>query len=268
MQNSVVPISDFHLALSVLLVMIVGVISAFLKLGLLKSLVWGTVRTFVQLLVIGYALLWIFRIDSALMVGLILLAMVSFAVKIVLGRVPNAKNCSIPLIFLSLAASTFIVTLMVTGLIISAEKWYTARVVIPIAGMVLGNSMNGIALGLDRLHAEIRNNSAEIETLLSLGATPWEAVQSRVREALRAGMTPSVNSMMAVGVVFIPGMMSGQILGGVDPQTAVRYQIVVMLMVGAAAAIGCLILLLLSYPRCFNREGALRSEMYSRGGHL
>lgn len=264
MNAQVVPISDLNLTLSVILVLIVGAVSASLKLGLLKSLAWGTVRTFLQLLLMGYALLWIFRIDSPALVGLILLLMIFFAVRIVKKRIPDSKQCSASLVFFSLAASTFLVTLIVTGLVISAEKWYAARLVLPIAGMVLGNSMNGITLGLDRLYSEIRGNSAEIEALLSLGATPWEAVQGRVREALRAGMTPSINSMMAVGLVFIPGMMSGQILGGVDPLTAVRYQIVVMLMVSAAAALGCLLLLTLSYRRCFTTEGALKAELMSK----
>ena len=263
MQVEVFPISDLNLALSIVLVLIVGLISAGLKLGLFKSLAWGTFRTFTQLIVMGYALVWIFRIDSPPMLVIIILLMCYFGARTAVKRTPNVTCFPTGLAYLSLTASTFIVTFIVTAVIISADRWYTARVVIPIAGMVLGNSMNGIALGLDRLHSEIRNCSGEIEALLALGATPWEAVRGRVREALRAGMTPSINSMMAVGLVFIPGMMTGQILSGVEPLTAVRYQIVVMLMVTAAAAMGCLMLVIFSYRRCFNLEGALKREFLS-----
>jgi putative ABC transport system permease protein len=260
MPDGAYPISDFHLILSLMLVLIVGMVSSALKLGLLKQLAIGTFRTFAQLFLMGYVLIWIFRLDSPLLVTLILLLMCYFGARIAVKRTPNVLDYPLYLSYLALTASTFLVTFIVTAMVISAPRWYTARVVIPIAGMVLGNSMNGIALGIDRLYAEVRGKSAEIEALLSLGATPWEAVRRLVKEALRAGMTPSINSMMAVGIVFIPGMMTGQILGGSDPLTAIRYQIVVMLMVTAGAAIGCLMLVLTSYKRCFNSEGALKSE--------
>ena len=264
MQESVIPISDFKLLLSVILVVIVGSISALLRLGLLKSLLWGTLRTFVQLLLVGYALVWIFDLDSPVLLAGILLMMCFFGARTAVKRTPNVTNYPTILAYISLTVSTFIVTFIVTAVVISADRWYTSRIVIPIAGMVLGNSMNGIALGLDRLYAEVRNNSGEIETLLSLGATPWEASRLRLREALRAGMTPSINSLMVVGLVTLPGMMTGQILGGVDPITAVRYQIVVMLMVTAAAAMGSLMMILFAYRRLFNQEGALLPELLTK----
>lgn len=263
-HSGIYPISVLQLAFSVVLVILSGVISSLLKLGLLKSLLWGTVRTFVQLILVGYALVWIFKIDSPLLVSAIILIMCFIGAQTAVKRTPNVHNYSLGLAYISLAASTILVTFIVTAIIIAAPKWYTARIVIPIAGMVLGNSMNGIALGLDRLYSEVRSNSGEIETLLSLGATPWEAVKSRLREALRAGMTPSINSLMAVGLVTLPGMMTGQILSGSDPLMAVRYQIVVMMMITAAAAIGCLLLILLSYRRLFNSEGALLPELLTK----
>ncbi|MFA7468137.1 MAG: ABC transporter permease, partial [Desulfotomaculaceae bacterium] len=99
--------------------------------------------------------------------------------------------------------------------------------------------------------------------MLTFGATPWEAIQTSVREAIRAGMTPTINSLMVVGLVSLPGMMTGQILGGADPREAVRYQIVVVLMIAAAVAIGCLILVGLSYKKLFNNDGGLQSFVLS-----
>lgn len=258
MENSTIPISNLQLAFSVLLVLITGGISSFLRLGLLKSLVWGTVRTFVQLTLVGYALTYIFQIDSPALIALIITVMCYIASRTASGRTPNVPGYPSAMAFAALMASTYIVGLIVTVLIISPQPWYSPRIVIPIFGMILGNSMNGIAISLDRLYGEARSRSSEIEAMLTFGATPWEAVRRSVREAVRAGMIPTINSLMVVGLVSLPGMMTGQILGGADPREAVRYQIVVMLMIATAVAIGCIILLGLSYKKLFNSDGSLQ----------
>jgi len=258
MENATIPISNFQLAFTVLLVLITGGISSFLKLGLLKPLIWGTVRTFVQLLLVGYALTYIFKVNNLFLIIAIVTLMCYIAAKTAVARTPNVPNYPTVLAFASLLASTFLAGSIVTVLIIAPEPWYSARIVIPIFGMILGNAMNGIAVSLDRLYSEVRSGSALIEAMLTFGATPWEAIQSSVREAVRAGMTPTINSLMVVGLVSLPGMMTGQILGGADPREAVRYQIVVMLMISAAVAIGCIILVGLSYKKLFTQDGALR----------
>lgn len=258
MENSTIPISNFQLALSIVLVLITGGISSFLKLGLLKSLVWGTLRTFVQLTVVGYALTYIFRINNLWLIIAIITLMCFIAAREAVKRTPNVPKYPTILAFLSLFASTYLVGAIVTALIISPDPWYSARIAIPIFGMLLGNSMNGIAISLDRLYGEARSRSSEIEAMLTFGATPWEAIRFSVREAIRAGMTPTINSLLVVGLVSLPGMMTGQILGGADPREAVRYQIVVMLMIAAAVAIGCLILVGLSYKKLFDKDGALQ----------
>lgn len=176
-------------------------------------------------------------------------------------RTPNVSDFPTVIGLVALAASTYLVMVIVCGLIIRAEPWYTARIVIPIAGMILGNAVNGIALSIDRLYAEVRSNKDRIEAMLCLGATPWEAVRDCVRQALRAGMTPIMNTMMVAGVVSIPGMMASQILVGVDPTEASRYQIVVLLMIAAAVAMGSIILVGLSYRRLFTEDEALKPEL-------
>ncbi|WP_066633125.1 ABC transporter permease [Desulfolucanica intricata] len=259
MESSVIPITNLQLAFTFILILITGGISSFLKLGLLKSLAWGTVRTFVQLTLIGYALTYIFQINNLWLIILIITIMCYIASHAAVKRTPNVSDYPTVLAFLSLVASTYLVGTIVTTLIISPDPWYSARIAIPIFGMILGNSMNGIALSLDRLYLEARARAFEIEAMLTFGATPWEAIQTSVREAIRAGMTPTINSLMVVGLVNLPGMMTGQILGGADPREAVRYQIVVVLMIAAAVAIGCLILVGLSYKKLFNDDGGLQS---------
>lgn len=261
MNSGVVPISDFQLAISVILIIIAGAISASLKLGLLKSLVWGTVRTFIQLTLIGYVLKYLFAANNLWLISAMIIVMCLVASKASVKRTPNVPDYPLSLAFWSLFASTVLVGIIVVRVIISPEPWYSARIVIPIFGMILGNSMTGIALSLDRLYGEAYARAGEIEALLAFGASPWEAARGCVKEAIRSGMTPTINSLMVVGIVSLPGMMTGQILGGADPHEAVRYQIVVMLMISAAVAIGCLMLVGLSYKKLFDEDGALKPEI-------
>jgi putative ABC transport system permease protein len=260
-MSEVVPISNTGLLLTAILLLIAACISVFMRLGLLKTLLWGSLRCVVQLGIMGYALAWLFSMDNpALVVGLIGL-MCAVAAQTSTRRTPNVSKFPTLIAFVSLAVSTYFVLLVVAALIIRAEPWYTARIVIPIAGMILGNAVTGIALSIDRLYAEVKLRRHEVEAMLSLGATPWESVQDGVREAVRAGMTPIVNSLMVVGVVSIPGMMTGQILGGADPAEAARYQIVVMLMITAAVSIGSMLLVRMAYGRLFTEDHALKKEL-------
>lgn len=256
MSSGYIPISNWQLLLSVVLVLITGVISALLQLGLLKSLVWGTIRAFIQLTLIGYILTYIFKINSLMVIIPIILLMSFIASREATRRVDAPSN-QVWRSFVSLTASTFIVGVIVLVLVISPHPWYSAQIMIPIFGMLLGNSMNAIALSLDRMYSEIKSHSEEVEQLLCFGATPWEAVMSYARKSLIAGMTPSINALMVVGLVSLPGMMTGQIIAGMNPQSAVRYQFVVMIMITTCAAIGCLIIIGLSYKQVFNDDLAL-----------
>lgn len=257
-----IEISYGQLFLSITLVLLTGIISAFLRLGLIKPLIWGTIRAFVQLTLIGYALSFIFKINNFLIILLIIIFMCYIASREASRRIRKAPGKPDFISFIALTASTFLVGIIVVVLIISPEPWYTPQVMIPIFGMILGNSMNGIALSLDRMYGEIYAHIDEVEQLLCLGATPFEAVREYVKEAVAAGMTPTINSLMVVGLVSLPGMMTGQILAGMDPAVAVRYQFVVMVMIAAAVAMGCLIIVGLSYRKMFNEDMALNKKMY------
>ncbi len=262
MSHHVVPISDLHLLLTSVLLIVAAGVSAVFGLGLMKPLLWGTCRCVVQLIVMGYALGWIFAVDRLDLVVLIVAIMCVLAATTATRRTPNVSEFPTMIAFASMAVSTYLVMVIVCGVIIHGEPWYTARIVIPISGMILGNAVSGQAIAIDRLYSGVRSRGAEVEALLSLGATPWEAVQDCVREALRSGMTPTINSLMVVGIVSIPGMMTGQILGGADPREAARYQIVVMLMITAAAALGSMMLVGLSFRRLFTEEGALKRMVF------
>jgi putative ABC transport system permease protein len=118
--------------------------------------------------------------------------------------------------------------------------------------MILGNTLNGISLGLDRLGDELSGQRDRVEALLCLGATRWEAAHSAIETAVRTGMIPMINSMMVVGIVSLPGMMTGQLLSGVDPIQAVKYQIVILFLIAAGTALGTISVVLLSFRQLFN----------------
>jgi len=155
---------------------------------------------------------------------------------------------------LAMWASSWLVTGIALIAIVEVRPWYQPQYAIPLLGMILGNTLNGISLGLDRLGEELDGRRDHVETLLALGATRWEAARGAVQQAVRTGMIPIINSMMVVGLVSLPGMMTGQLLAGVEPVQAVMYQIVIMFLIAAGTSLGTVTVVLLGYRRLFNRD--------------
>ncbi len=248
-----IQIGPWQLAVAVVFVVLAGALSLAHHLKLERDLAIGTLRTFAQLFAMGYLLRILFGLKSALLVVGMYMVMTWFAARIVKGRVREKSVDYFMPTLLAVQVTFFLVTFVVTGLIIGAKPWWEPQYFIPIGGMVAGNSMNALAVALDRLFSDLRARRAEVEMRLCLGADRDEASADIFREALRAGMIPSVNSMMGVGLVSIPGMMTGQIMAGADPADAVRYQIVVMLMIVASTALATFMVLHLVRKRCFGR---------------
>lgn len=253
--NGVIAIGWFELALAAGFMLVTGLLSLALKLGLVKDLAIGTARTYLQLLALGLVLRWVFDVRLWYVVVALLGIMTLVATRIILKRAPDAPKGLFGSSFLAMATTGITVTFAVTALVVRVPVWYEPRYVIPIAGMVLGNSMTGIALTLERLFSDLDAHAEEVLGVVALGATPWEAARDAVRSSLRAGLIPTINSMAAAGIVFIPGMMTGQILAGADPIEATKYQIVVMLMVSAATAIGSIMAVVLAYRHRFTPDG-------------
>ncbi|HZD60915.1 MAG TPA: iron export ABC transporter permease subunit FetB [Anaerolineae bacterium] len=250
---NVIDISYGQLLTGLFFVTIAGIASIRLQLNLERDIFWGTVRTFAQLFLIGYVLKYLFDINNAYLILLVFTGMIAFAAYTIKGRI---KEKSIPYFmptFLSMFASYMVVTIMVTAFIVQVDPWYKPQYFIPLGGMVIGNSMTAIAITLERIFTDIRKRRDEIELYLCLGANHQEATAHVLREAIKAGMIPSINSMMAVGIVFLPGMMTGQILAGADPIVSIKYQIMVMLMLVGSTAIGSIIIAYIVRGLCFNK---------------
>jgi putative ABC transport system permease protein len=206
----------------------------------------------------GYALQIIFELNNGILVVTVFCAMTGFAAWIIRGRIQEPQIPFFLPVLASMLLSYVTVSALVSGIIVGVDPWWSPRYFIPLGGMVIGNSMSAIAITVERLFAELRNRRDEVEMMLCLGADYREASQDILRNSMKAGMIPSINSMMGVGIVFIPGMMTGQILGGADPVLAVRYQIVVMLMLVGSTAIGSLIVALLVRRKSFGPAHQLK----------
>lgn len=260
MNQNYIPINDGQLALAASLILVNIGLSFALQLGLAKSLGIAAIRMVVQLLLVGYILAWVFALDNPWLVFFVALMMSVIAGNASVSRTQRRFPAIFWRSLLSiLASSAFVTSLLVAG-IIQIDPWYNPQYVIPLLGMVLGNTLTGTSLALDRFMEDLVRQRFQIEALLALGATRWEAANSTIREALRTGMIPTINSMMVVGLVSLPGMMTGQILGGVDPTDAVRYQIVIFFTIAAGTALACMGIVVLAFQVLFSPEHQLRLD--------
>ena len=255
-----IPINNGQLALAASLILINMGLSFALKLGLAKSLGIATIRMVVQLLLVGYILDWVFALENPWLVLLVALLMSAIA-----GHASvNRTRRRFPAIYwhslLSILASSALVTSLLVEGIIQIDPWYDPQYVIPLLGMVLGNTLTGTSLALDRFMEDLVGRRSQIESLLALGATRWEAAGDALKEAIRTGMIPTINSMMVVGLVSLPGMMTGQILGGVAPTDAVRYQIVIFFTIAAGTALACMSIVILAFRVLFSPDHQLRLD--------
>ena len=256
MTSGVIPISLGQLAFAAVFVIAAFCVMVGMKLGLAREYLWAAIRGSLQVLALGYVLSWLFHLESGLVVLSVLLFMSGVASLTIAKRVKSIPGTIVPSAFVVLFFICLLITFTVTGLIVQVRPWYLPQYVIPVAGMVLGNGMTGIAIALNALYRDMESREDEIRGLVALGATPYEAAQPSIRAALRAGLIPNINTLAAVGIVFIPGMMSGQILAGTAPSKAAPYQIVILFMVSAADAIGSMLATLILYKRHFAPNGA------------
>jgi putative ABC transport system permease protein len=242
-----------------LLLMSIG-LAHILRAGQGRDIFWSGLRMFVQLMIVGYLLHLVFALESALPVLLILVVMTGFAVQTIGARVetkiPNFYRVIGAAMLFGCGGMTFFFCTLVIGL----EPWYDPRYLIPLAGMVIGNSMTGASLAAERLAAEFRERREEIETALCLGSSVKVAAEPAVSSAFRAALIPSVNAMAAMGLVFLPGMMTGQILSGTEPLIAVKYQIAIMCVITGSVALTTFMILRFGYRSYFTSYQSLRDH--------
>lgn len=260
-QQTVPPVAETiyvtwsDLALASALILIAIAISQWQRLGIGGAFAIGAIRAVVQLVLVGYILVYLFAVSRWWLVLLAMLVMLLVATATATRRpakrvaVVNRRTlwtiCVTAMFFGSAMTLAY-----VTEVVLKVRPWYEPRYLIPLFGMIIGNVMNGAALAAERLTAEIENRRGEIEAYLALGADSARAAAEPVRRAQLAALLPTLNNLMVVGIVQLPGMMTGQILAGQSPLLAVRYQIVVQFMLAGATAITTAIVVLW-YRRTF-----------------
>ncbi len=254
MEPVYIELSYTQVGLAALLIIINGAISVVLGLGLERRLFIASLRSVVQLLLVGMVLHWVFTINNVYIVVFIMFVMAVIAGTAAVGRTDRRFPSIWWNSIVSVWASSWIITAVALVGIIRVDPWYNPQYSIPLLGMILGNALNGISLGLNRFGEELYLNRNQVEALLAMGATRWEAARIPIRNAIRNGMIPIINVMMVVGIVSLPGMMTGQLLAGVKPIEAVKYQIVILFLIASGTALGTLGCILLGYRTLFNER--------------
>lgn len=242
--------SYWALSLTLIFVLIPLLLSKTLNLGLGRDMTVATIRSIVQLLAVGYVLKFVFDSESLvyifLMVALMIVAATHNAQK---------KGAAIQGITWKIAVTLIFVEVLTQGILIGFNITpATAQYIIPISGMVIGNSMVLSILFLNRFTAEVEDHQDQTELVLSLGGTPKQAIHRQLINSIKASMIPTIESQKTVGLVQLPGMMSGQIIAGADPIQAVQFQLLIMFLLLTTAAVTSVFLGYLSYPTLFNKR--------------
>jgi putative ABC transport system permease protein len=255
-------LTPFDLAIAAVLIVLDGVLSLVLRLGLHTQLAWAAARMVVQLVLIGFVLRLVFASASPLATLAVILVMVAIAGREVaarpeqrLGRFGNyAVGAS------AVAIATFLTAILALTTAIRPQPWYSARYAIPLAGIVLGNVLNGGSLALDSLLDGVVRERAAIEAQLALGASFSRAMRGLIRTSVRRALLPAINQMSAAGVVTLPGIMTGQILAGMDPLEAAKYQILLLFLLSGGSGLAAVAVVYLAAMRLTDDRQRLRID--------
>ncbi len=244
------------------LLLIPASIIYFLKLPLLKSMIIAVTRMSVQLLFIGVYLKYLFERNALWLNILWMIIMMLIANIALINRGKFNFRLFLPPLFISALMSAFTLTLIFVGLIIRPETFMDSRYLIPIFGMILGNVMNSNFLACERFYRGIQDNKKEFMTRLMLGASNQEAANAYMLPALNASLSPMIMTISTIGLVSLPGMMTGQILGGSSPMIAISYQIAIMIMIFVSMTLSTFLNLHLSKFFAFDNFGMLKENVF------
>lgn len=259
---NVISLSPVDLAIAASLVLLIALLQWRMRLGNSQSLLIAGTRTVVQLLLLGLVLKYVFAASNILWVALMAAIMLLAAGREVMMRQKRRFIGSWGFLLgtSSMFVSAFSVTLLALLVIVQPDPWYLPQYSIPLLGMLLGNTLNGITLGLDNLTRNVWEKRAIIDGRLALGETWTHAISDMRRDSIRVGMIPIINAMSVAGLVSLPGMMTGQILAGTPPLEAVKYQILIMFLVAAGTGMGTITAIVIGCRRLFDERERLRLD--------
>ncbi|MDO5746585.1 MAG: iron export ABC transporter permease subunit FetB [Actinomycetaceae bacterium] len=255
MTKEVIDLQIWQLIAAYIFVIIVLLIIRVRRIGREKQLIISTLRMTIQLVLVGYLLIYIFNNAHPAWTIIYILAMELFAIRNVYNRQSVPLSPAIKRsIALSIIIGTLVAIIYFLFVVIVVRPWFDPQYVIPIAGMLIGNSMTGIALGVSTLVEGMYSHKETIRQALMLGATARAAAKPIMDSAFDSAIMPTINSMLGMGIVFLPGMMTGQILSGVSPLVAIEYQIAILLGILGAVSLTVILFIQLGYKTFFNKD--------------
>jgi putative ABC transport system permease protein len=239
---NVIYLTTTDLALAASLVALAALISLGLRLALHGQVLWAAARTVVQLLLVGHILRLVFTHASAWSTVLVLLVMMALAAREVAARPREriVRHGNGVVAVVTVITTTLVTAMFILHTALRPEPWYDPRYSIALVGIVLGSVLNAASLSLDTVLSGVRRERAGIEARLALGATARQAFAGLLRESVRRGIVPTINQMSAAGIITLPGIMTGQVLAGMDPVEAAKYQILLMFLLCGASALAAM----------------------------
>ncbi len=241
-----------YIAAMVLLVVLV-MISRWQRLGIVDKLLIGTVRGTIQIILMALILIQIFALENVFILYIVLLFMCSFAAYTVKSNLKNIPGVFVPSFVGIIIGGLSVITLcLLLGIIPPSGDYKLGEFMIPMGGMVIGNAMNISTLVIERMWSNAQKQRSLMETALALGATPYQATEMTIKESMRTGLLPNLNRYASLGIVTIPGLMSGMIIGGANPLFAAFYQVIVFIMIFLAQVVDAELVSRLFLKEMFN----------------
>lgn len=253
MENDAMNFTLWQVGFAYIFLLIVLAIVHLKKIPRRKLILISTIRMTLQLILVGYILVYVLDNPNPFVTVGIIFVMLSFSVINVYQRTKNTIKINLKkMIALAMLIGVSINLIYFMFVILRLDPWYDPQYFIPVSGMIIGKTMTGVSLGVNNLLTSMKDKQENVEGALMLGASPKVASKSIINEAFDEAMLPTINAMVGMGIIFLPGMMTGQIIAGQSPLVAVKYQISAMLGVMGTVSITVLIFLHLAYKAFFN----------------
>ncbi|PJM78799.1 ABC transporter permease [Bifidobacterium scaligerum] len=254
MTGNAYDIDIWGLLVALTMVAIAAGISELMRINIGKTLLWSACRALLQLCAMGFIIGYVIRANNVLLVFAVIAVMLVAAVQITLSRAKGVPKGLAGPVLLSLTITMLLMISLVTELVVRPHPWYAPQLVVPLTGMLLGNTVSALAVGLSRFYESMNERRDEIDTLLALGSTAWEAARPSIVSSIRLGLLPTTATLASCGIVTIPGMMAGQVIAGGDPLEAAKYQFVVFAAIAALTLVADSLIMAMVYRTCFTAD--------------
>ncbi|PJM76837.1 ABC transporter permease [Bifidobacterium felsineum] len=254
MTDNAYDIDIWGLLVALAMVAIAAGISELMRINIGKTLLWSACRALLQLCAMGFIIGYVIRANNVFLVFAVIAVMLVAAVQITLSRAKGVPKGLAGPVLLSLTITMLLMISLVTELVVRPHPWYAPQLVVPLTGMLLGNTVSALAVGLSRFYESMNERRDEIDTLLALGSTAWEAARPSIVSSIRLGLLPTTATLASCGIVTIPGMMAGQVIAGGDPLEAAKYQFVVFAAIAALTLVADSLIMAMVYRTCFTAD--------------